>query len=414
MYTTLLIAAAVLLAPASDPLQSRADEIVKLVNSEIADPSMLFHEAFLAQVPPAQLKAISDQLVPSYGKATRLVLDTRKTDFLADGTIFFEDGTRIPTNIGIESEPPHKVHTLWFGAPISPAKSFDEVIKELRELPGKTNFQVLKLGEKPKPVASHNPNLPLAIGSTFKLYVLGALPTGNLRWDKVVPLRAEDRSLPGGVMQTWPAGAPVTIHTLAAEMISISDNTATDALIRLVGRDVVEKQVAAMGHSKPKTTFPFLTTGEMFRIKSDAELLKRYISADESARRELLAGRIANMSLGGSPYTSGKPIAVDKVEWFASAADLCKAMAWFDTDGTDEQKDILAINPGVPSMKDRFAYIGYKGGSEPGALNMTWLLHTKKGTHFALSVGWNNTEKEVDISKLLGIAQSAMLLIEGD
>ncbi len=412
MCTALLIAAAALLGPVSDPLQSRADEIVKVVNNEVADPSTVFQEAFLAQVPPAHLKAISDQLVPAYGKATRLVLDTRKTDYLADGTIFFEDGTRLPTNVGVESEPPHKVHTLWFGAAISPAKSFDEVIKELRALPGKTNFQVLKLGDEPKPVASHNPNLSLAIGSTFKLYVLGAIPESELRWDKVVPLRAEDRSLPGGVIQTWPAGAPVTIHTLAAEMISISDNTATDALIRMLGRDVVEKQVAAMGHSKPKTTFPFLTTGEMFRIKSDADLLNRYSSADESARRELLAGRIANMSLDGSPYASGKPIAIDKVEWFASAVDLCQAMAWYNAHGSDEQKDILAINPGVPSMKDRFAYIGFKGGSEPGALNLTWLLHTKKGTHFALSVGWNNAEKEVDISELLGIAQSAMLLIE--
>lgn len=412
MCTALLIAVAALLAPASDPLQARADEIVKLVNNEIADPSELLTEAFLAQVPPAQLKAISDQLVPVYGKATSFTLITRKTDLLADGTMFFEDGTRLPTNIGIESDPPHKVHTLWFGVPISPAKSFDEVIKELRALPGKTNFQALKLGENPKAVASHNPNLSLATGSTFKLYVLGAIPAAGRSWNEVVKLRADDRSLPGGAIQAWPEGAPVTVHTLATQMISISDNTATDTLIRLVGRPAVEKQVEVMGHAKPKTTFPFLTTGEMFRIKSDAALLKRYIAADEAARRELLSGRVADMSLDGSPYTTGKPIAIDTVEWFASASDLCSAMAWFDTKGTAECKGILAVNPGVPSMKDRFAYIGYKGGSEPGVLNMTWLLHTKKGTHFALSLGWNNTEKEVDLAKLLGIAQSAMLLLE--
>ena len=35
--------------------------------------------------------------------------------------------------------------------------------------------------------------------------------------------------------------------------------------------------------------------------------------------------------------------------------------------------DVLAINPGIADATGAFAYIGYKGGSEPGVLNLTYV-----------------------------------------
>ena len=51
--------------------------------------------------------------------------------------------------------------------------------------------------------------------------------------------------------QDWPKGAPVTLHTLATLMISISDNTATDQLIAIVGRDAIAEELRASGHAEP-------------------------------------------------------------------------------------------------------------------------------------------------------------------
>lgn len=48
-----------------------------------------------------------------------------------------------------------------------------------------------------------------------------------------------EKSLPGGILQNWPKGAPLTLHTLAGLMISQSDNTAADTLLEILGRDVV-------------------------------------------------------------------------------------------------------------------------------------------------------------------------------
>src|SRR3954471_9021837 len=47
-------------------LRSRADQVVALLRGQ-GDPAMMFTPAFLAQVPPAQLRAVSQQVVSQYG-----------------------------------------------------------------------------------------------------------------------------------------------------------------------------------------------------------------------------------------------------------------------------------------------------------------------------------------------------------
>ena len=48
---------------------------------------------------------------------------------------------------------------------------------------------------------------PQALGSEFKLYVLGAIADqvnrGTWKWDQTFPIRPEWKALPSGVMQTW-------------------------------------------------------------------------------------------------------------------------------------------------------------------------------------------------------------------
>ncbi len=198
----------------------------------------------------------------------------------------------------------------------------------------------------------------------------------------------DHKSLPSGVLQTWPEGSPVTAHTLASQMISISDNTATDHLLHCLGRKTVESQLAVMGNANPERSMPMLATMEMFKIKSKRKLLRKYVKANVAKRRRLLDGRIRKMSGKDlTPYADGTPVAIATVEWYASVADLCRAMDRFRRRGDAKALDILAINPAVPHMKSEFDYIGYKGGSEPGVLNFTWLVKTKKGGYCALSMG---------------------------
>src|SRR5262249_48367923 len=144
-----------------------------------------------------------------------------------------------------------------------------------------------------------------AVGSSFKLYILGTLidevNAGRRQVDEVMRLRPELKGPPRSELADWPEGSPVTLHTLALKMISISDNTATDHLHFLLGREGIERQMQVMGHEKPELNRPLLSTREMTLLRDKARDLpgRDYLKLDERGRRVFLAER-----LGGVPNYS--------------------------------------------------------------------------------------------------------------
>jgi len=56
------------------------------------------------------------------------------------------------------------------------------------------------------------PDDKMAVGSAFKLAILAALDdqiaAGKHRWDEVVTLQHDWKSLPSGELQNWPDGTP--------------------------------------------------------------------------------------------------------------------------------------------------------------------------------------------------------------
>lgn len=158
-------------------------------------------------------------------------------------------------------------------------------------------------------------------------------------------------------------------------MISISDNTATDALIHLLGRERVEAH--APGNR------PFLTTREAFVLKDPhrQDLLERHRAADGGRRRSILE-ETRERDLPRADIFAGGPLALD-VEWFFSARDLCDLMARV------EDLPLMGINPGVadPGIWYRVAF---KGGSAPGVLNLTTGLVVGAGTFHCVAAAWND------------------------
>jgi hypothetical protein len=78
----------------------------------------------------------------------------------------------------------------------------------------------------------------------------------------------------------------------------------------------------------------------------------------------------------------------------------------------DEVRRILSINRGLTISKDKWKYVGFKGGSEAGVMNMTYLLQSADGEWYALSAGWNDTHAPVDEVKLEGLVGRAIELIK--
>jgi len=343
-----------------------------------------------------------------------------KDAFSGDFQFEFEKGFSSPVAIVLDRAPPYLVSGLLIGPLVPKAKSIDEVIAQLKRLPGTTSLFVATLEpDAMHPIAELNADQPLAIGSAFKLYVLAELirqiAAQDRRWTDVTPLDNNARSLPSGFLRDWPAGSPLTLHTLAALMISQSDNTAADHLIHLLGRDQVEKVLGVTGQAQPQQNIPFLTTVEMFKLKGEpsGRLMADYLAASPAGRLKLLNGPVAEFSREAIEFPS-TPSHIADVEWFASTSDLGRVMQWIHTqtasDRTSAARQILAINPGLQLSKERWKYVGYKGGSEPGVLNLTYLLETSDNRWLTVSATWNDPDKILDEPRFLGLVERTIQL----
>ena len=399
-------------AGGSAQFRGRAESLVQLFNG-VKKPEQLFSPAFLAAVPAAQVNAISQQLKGQLG-AARKVAKIEASSATA-GVVFldFEKGVlQLRMNIGASA--PHPIEGLLVTGTQTKGDSLAAVAAELKRLPGQTSFAVARLGDgAPVTTVGHEAARPLAIGSTFKLFLLAELSrsikAGERSWGDVVKL--DRRSLPSGFLQSWPEGAPMTLYTLAALMISQSDNTATDTLLHVLGRERVEQLLPALGLKAPERNRPFLSTFEAFALKAADPAA--WAGADEAKRRALLADYA---KLGPSQIAleklSGGPKRIDSIEWFASADDLVRTMDWLRLNGGKEAIDILAINPGIGSAAaSNVAYLGYKGGSETGVMNMTFLVRGKSGQWYAVSGGWNDARAAVDENRFVGLMRRAVSLL---
>lgn len=410
------------------PLEKRLAEIAAMVCANPDGFEGTFEPEFLKAVPKAQLQQICAQLFQACGR----VVETRKSQSLSEHSGVFEfsceKGLEYTVKLSVAGFEPHRVVELYFAPPRAKVKSFEDVVSQIEELPGEVSFVVAELPSpqqrEMKLLASHEPELQLALGSAFKLFILGALveeiEQGKRKWSDVVRIRDEWKSLPSGVLHQWPVGSPVTLHTLATQMISISDNTATDHLLFELGRERVESMLPRMGVGSTEKTLPLLSTLEMFKLKSRglAAVRKSYREADAAKRREILQKEITPLKRAEIDMSEfgPKPIAVSSIEWFASAREMALVMAWLRDHSRSEAgiaaREILAVNPGVPSDRATFSYQGFKGGSEPGVLNLTVLLETPAGAAYAVVATWNHTKQTVDEAKLLGIVQGTMQLLK--
>ncbi|MER3487095.1 MAG: serine hydrolase, partial [Chloroflexota bacterium] len=201
-------------------------------------------------------------------------------------------------------------------------------------------------------------DLPLAIASSFKLYVLGELArqiaSGEAQWDEPLTLRDALKSLPSGNLLYWPDGSVLPLQYYAERMIAESDNTATDHLIHRLGRRNVEAMMVAMAHAEPERNRPLLLTREWFAIKLRLrpEDVRRYLAAGETEKRDMLRHEIdplADTLWDGETWTG--PYLIDTIEWFASASDLCRAMASLhemaSQPGLAPVAGALSLEPGI-------------------------------------------------------------------
>ena len=424
--------------PAPTPARAQMAWVVENMTAPPAEAAAALHERltdeFRQAVPVDLLTAQFAQSAPLLGNGPIVIerYDAGETDRRCAALVRSAD-TNTPLRVGLATDESGERIAMLRSAPVAePGKlglrSWDDIDAFLADLHGNATiaaFEITPGDDGPALTAIHalEPDTRLAIGSAFKLYVLGALAEmidrGDAAWDQPLEIRQDLKSLPSGTMQNEPAGATHPVAHYADLMISISDNTAADHIAHLVARERIEAYMARL-QDDPGPSFPFLTTLEMFRIKlsGDPALASRYADADEDARRAMLApdGPVAEATpskLLASMWAA--PQHVDRIEWFATGPELCRVMADLhrleQRDGMAPLARALRINPGVGFMRDTWPDVAFKGGSEPGVLNLTWMAERADGRRFALALTWNDTEKPVDLLTLLDVAAEAFGLL---
>ena len=317
---------------------------------------------------------------------------------------------------------------LLHGAGANAAKTWAELDARLDELPGEVYVFAAEVGEDGalRPIHVRNGGTRLGTGSTFKLYVLGALAekvaAGEAAWDEGLAIRDEWKSLPSGVMQLDPAGTEHPLSEYALKMISISDNTATDHLMMFVGRERVEAYMSRL-HGEASRNIPMLTTREFFTMKltEDRTLAERYSEADVATKRAMLApegevGRATPNLLAAALWK--KPVWIDRIEWFATGEECARAMLEVDRlsrlPGNGPAGAAIRANPGIGFDRKVWKGVAFKGGSEVGVINLTWLLDRADGRRFVLSFGWNDPKNPVSDMESVEFAGSAAVMLQSE
>jgi beta-lactamase class A len=270
-------------------------------------------------------------------------------------------------------------------------------------------------------VAGSNVNDSLPLASIFKLYVLLALAdavnAGTVSWDDQLTITAEVKAVGSAGFDHLPPGARVSVKDAAHQMISASDNMATDMIMARLGPGAVERALVHAGHHDPASMTPFPTTHAMFSVGwGTPDLREQWKNASPAGRAALIAQTDAR-HYQPDPERTHTPASPYGAEWYGTAGDICRVHAALQTAAVGRAapvRDILSATPGIELDRTIWTYIGAKGGNLPGDIGFSWYAVDRTGQAWVVSfqLNWPTFRSLTAASWLLSIAQGAFSLVQ--
>lgn len=260
--------------------------------------------------------------------------------------------------------------------------SLEQAADRFSERYSETSLVVARITEanQCETVIGRDETVPRAIASIFKIFILGgvadAIDAQAFYHDDVVSLDGS-KQVQGGPLFAEPAGIPFTIDTLSTLMLAVSDNTATDMLLALAGRERFDGLHAEYGHRTPELMTPQLGISENFHLFFSFPLNESlsYVNGTEAFRRNFLENRIVPL---GSSATGGggfnhESLYIDG-SWQASPLDICGAFARHRLHAPGSDADLVvnrALQSQVaqPNIREHWDRVWYKGGSLASGVN---------------------------------------------
>ena len=299
---------------------------------------------------------------------------------------------------------------------------WSDVDAELTRSGARYSYQASKVADGTcTTVAGTNVGESLPLASIFKLYVLlavaDAVNAGTMGWNDQLTITKEAKSVGSAGLEDRPNGSTVSVRDAAQQMISASDNMATDLLMDRLGPDAVERALVHAGHHDPASMTPFPTTHELFSVGWGApDLREQWKNASQQSREQLLE-QTKTRHYEPDPNRTHSPASPYGAEWYGSAEDICRVHAALQKTAVGPAapvKDILSAIPGIELDEAVWTYIGAKGGNLPGDLTFSWYAVDRTGQAWVVSfqLNWPSYRSQTAAAWLLSIAQQAFGLIQ--
>ncbi len=264
-----------------------------------------------------------------------------------------------------------------------------------------------------------------ATGSIFKLWIMGALAravaNGTITTEQMVPMVAAKLAL-AGTINSEPLNTPFPVSDLAALMIGISDNTATDLLHGLVGRNLIDQVVNDYGVAQPLVLTPLLGISEQFSLYFSFSLstAMSYVNGTEVFQENFLQTQIAPLlPVTGGPYANSSILTAGT--WRATPMDICAAFAQLrrlpqGSDAMDLVNHAMGAGVAQPDVRNYWDRVWYKGGSlSSGAgfhvLTHAWMLQNTGQDPYVVVAMSNSDAGGIDQYRVQSIAGRILELV---
>ncbi len=310
-----------------------------------------------------------------------------------------------------------------FQVTVEPPKitQWSDIDTEIQKSGAVYAYQVSKVSDRRcVKVSGTDVDTPMPLASIFKLYVLLALAeavnAGTISWDEQLTITKEDKAVGSAGFNELDPGSRVSVKAAAQQMISASDNMATDMLMARLGPGAVERALVAAGHHDPSSMTPFPTAHQLFSIGwGKPDVREEWKSASPQKRAAMLA-RTGTLPYEPDPMLTRVPASPYGIEWYGTPMDICRVHAALQSAATGAAapvRDILSATPGIELDKARWRYVGAKGGNLPGDLSFSWYAEDRSGQGWVVSyqLNWPEYRSLTAATWLLSIATQSFGLI---
>lgn len=381
--------------PAADQLQWLLGELAAGETTTLAEINAHFDPAWLSQISAAQTQAFIQSIRTSYPDA--VVTDVVTVTPVRLTVVIDSPGSSPPSgylSLGARYTGNRRIVLLGVGSyggtvqyPDDRVLSMTQAADKFATLSASPALLVGRIGSNHQctEIVARNAQQTRATASVFKIWVLGgvgrAIAAGPVAAADLVPMAVSEIA-PGGIINSEPLNTPFPVADLATLMMGISDNTATDLLHELIGREPIGQVVADFGHAQPTLLTPFLGISEQFHLFHSFPLAESlsYVNGTEAFQQTFLENEIGPLGpSNGGPYFHASLLTDGS--WRASPYDICAAFAALRRlpQGSEAIRVVdaaLGASAAQPDVRGDWDRVWYKGGSLASGSGFHVLTHT--------------------------------------